>query len=91
MSKICILPAEGGENTYLSSYSNIYIDVTKFMDIWLEIVTCYEQFKNTTAKFPYIENYQAIAKIRGVESNYNYACAFNSSPLRKTQCLDFLP
>ncbi len=70
----------------------IYIDISEYIDIWKKMVNCYQKYKNeTTTDTSYYNYYKALAKIRGAESQFPYACAFNLSFKTKKHDLDFLP
>ena len=95
-----LLPYNGVEELYFTENWEdredfepfIYIDVTKYMDVWLKMVSCYEQFKTgSTSTSSYIKNYQELSRIRGTESNFSYACTFNLSRTIKKQFIDILP
>jgi len=43
----------------------VYIDVTKHIDVWLKMVSCYEQFKTSNAlTFSYINSYQKLEELK---------------------------
>jgi len=66
----------------------IYVDVTRYMEVWLKMVNCYQQFKNSDTS--YIDYYSALAKFRGSESHFDYACAFHTFSIKK-QGVDIIP
>ena len=69
----------------------IYVDVSNYMKTWLKMVTCYEDFKQSNGKYIQpVDYYRALAKIRGRENHFSYACVFNSYR-NKIQCKDILP
>ncbi len=57
----------------------IYVDVSNYMNAWFKMVTCYEDFKQSNGNYIQpIDYYQALAKVRGRENHFSYACVFNS-------------
>lgn len=69
----------------------IYVDVSEYMNTWFKMVSCYEDFKRSNGNYIQpIEYYRALAKIRGRENYFSYACVFNSYR-NKIQSKDILP
>ena len=69
----------------------LYVDVSRQLPRWKECVTQYEFIKGGISSFPYLEYYEALARIRGAESGARYAVAFNVDPLDRKRIVDLLP
>lgn len=55
----------------------IYIDISEVFDQWIEAISKYELFRGGVSNFPYLDYYKSLAKIRGAESGFKYAEAFD--------------
>ncbi|MGH9767870.1 MAG: PIG-L deacetylase family protein [Blastocatellia bacterium] len=69
----------------------LYIDVSDDLARWKEIVTQYEFIRGGVSSFPYLDYYEALAKVRGAEARKRYAVAFEVDPMAKKRVLDSLP
>jgi LmbE family N-acetylglucosaminyl deacetylase len=68
-----------------------YVDVTNELEQWKKCVTQYRFIKGEISSFPYLEYYQALARLRGAEAGVKYAVAFNVDPFEKKRVVDVLP
>jgi len=68
-----------------------YVDVTQDFELWRKAATAYEFIRGGISKFPYLEYYESLARIRGALSGTRYAVAFDIDPERKRQVLKSLP
>ena len=55
----------------------IYVDVTDAFDTWESAVAKYEFIGGKISSFPYLNYYKALAVVRGAESGFRYAVAFD--------------
>ncbi len=69
----------------------LYVDVTEELSVWKECVTQYEFIKGSISSFPYLEYYEALARVRGAEAGRRYAVAFDIDPFEKKRIVDLLP
>ena len=69
----------------------LYVDVTGELAAWKKCVTQYEFIKGGISSFPYLEYYEALAKVRGAEAGRLFAVAFDVDPFEKKQVVDALP
>ena len=69
----------------------IYVDVTGELSRWKECVSQYEFIRGGISSFPYLDYYEALARIRGAESGKRYAVAFDVDALAKKRVVDSLP
>ena len=69
----------------------LYVDVTGELDTWKKAVTQYQFIKGGISSFPYLEYYEALARIRGAEVGKRYAVAFDVDPFEKKRVVDTLP
>ncbi len=69
----------------------LYVDVTGHLDTWKEAVTKYEFIRGGISSFPYLDYYEALARVRGAESGKRYAVAFDVGPLSRRRVVDSLP
>lgn len=69
----------------------LYVDVSKELEQWKEIVTQYQFIKGGISSFPYLEYYEALARVRGAEAGTRYAVAFDVDPFEKKRVVDLLP
>jgi len=67
----------------------IYINTTNVMDTWLKMTTCYEMFNRENSS--YLNYYQSLAKMRGNESHFQYACTLGINRAKEKQYFDLLP
>jgi LmbE family N-acetylglucosaminyl deacetylase len=69
----------------------LYVDVTGYLDTWKESVTKYEFIRGGISSFPYLEYYEALARVRGAESGKRHAVAFEVGPLGRKRVVETLP
>jgi LmbE family N-acetylglucosaminyl deacetylase len=69
----------------------LYIDVTASLERWKEAARKYQLFAGGVSPFPYLEYYEALARVRGAESGKKYAVTFDVEPYAKKRVLDALP
>ncbi|HZS05480.1 MAG TPA: PIG-L family deacetylase [Blastocatellia bacterium] len=69
----------------------LYVDVSEVLAQWKECVTQYEFIRGGVSSFPYLDYYEALARLRGAEARKRYAVAFDVDPLAKKRVLDSLP
>ena len=61
----------------------IYVDVTDAYETWEKAVARYEFIGGKISSFPYLNYYKALAVVRGAESGYKYAVAFDIDNFEK--------
>ncbi|MGE0131101.1 MAG: PIG-L deacetylase family protein [Blastocatellales bacterium] len=69
----------------------LYVDVSEDLARWKEIVTQYEFIRGGVSSFPYLDYYEALARVRGAEARKRYAVAFEVDPMAKKRVLNSLP
>ncbi|MDE3058203.1 MAG: PIG-L family deacetylase, partial [Bacteroidota bacterium] len=69
----------------------LYVDVSEELELWKECVTQYQFIKGGISKFPYLEYYEALARVRGAEAGTKYAVAFDIDPFEKKRVVELLP
>jgi LmbE family N-acetylglucosaminyl deacetylase len=69
----------------------LYVDVTNELPQWKKYITQYEFIKGGISSFPYLDYYEALARVRGAESGKRYAVSFDIDPFGKKRVLDSLP
>lgn len=69
----------------------LYVDVSDSLGVWKEAVTKYEFIRGGISNFPYLEYYEALARVRGAEAGKRYAEAFEVSPFSKKRITEALP
>ncbi len=69
----------------------LYVDVSEELELWKECVTQYQFIKGGISAFPYLEYYEALARVRGAEAGTKYAEAFDVDPFEKKRVVDLLP
>jgi N-acetylglucosamine malate deacetylase 1 len=69
----------------------LYVDVSLELDKWKEAVTQYQFIKGGISSFPYLDYYEALARVRGAEAGKRYAVAFDVDPFEKKRVVDSLP
>jgi LmbE family N-acetylglucosaminyl deacetylase len=68
-----------------------YVDVSQDLETWEKSVKQYEFIRGGISSFPYFDYYRSLARVRGAESNFTGAVAFDVDPLGKKQVLQSLP
>ncbi len=69
----------------------VYVDVSGDLGAWKDCVTKYEFIRGGVSSFPYLDYYEALARVRGAEAGKRYAVAFDIDPLGKKRILSSLP
>jgi len=69
----------------------LYVDVTEDLAAWKAAVTCYEFIRGGISSFPYLEYYEALARVRGALAGRRFAVALEMEPSAKKRVLDTLP
>lgn len=69
----------------------VYFDVSTSLNAWKTAVEKYELFRGGVAAYPYVEYYEALARVRGAEAGRKYAEAFDVDSYRKLRVIDALP
>jgi len=69
----------------------LYVDVTDELALWKECVTQYQFIKGGISSFPYLEYYEALARVRGAEAGTTFAVAFDVDPFEKKRIVSSLP
>ncbi len=68
----------------------LYVDVSDEVGMWKECVTQYQFIKGGISNFPYLDYYEALARVRGAEAGTRYAVAFDVDPFEKKRVLEEL-
>jgi LmbE family N-acetylglucosaminyl deacetylase len=69
----------------------LYLDVSESLKTWKEAVAKYEFIGGAISSFPYLDYYEALARVRGAEAHTRYAVAFDVQPENKKRVLTTLP
>jgi LmbE family N-acetylglucosaminyl deacetylase len=69
----------------------LYVDVTEDLATWKAAATSYEFVRGGISSFPYLEYYEALARVRGAVAGKRFAVALEVDPFAKTRVLDSLP
>ena len=69
----------------------LYVDVTEDLAAWKAAVSCYEFIRGGISSFPYLEYYEALARVRGAVAGKRFAVALEADPFAKKHVLDTLP
>ncbi len=69
----------------------LYVDVTEDLAAWKAAVTSYEFIRGGISSFPYLEYYEALARVRGAVAGRTFAVALDVDPFAKKRVLDSLP
>jgi N-acetylglucosamine malate deacetylase 1 len=69
----------------------LYVDVTEDLAAWKAAVSCYEFIRGGISTFPYLEYYEALARVRGALAGKRFAVALEVDPFAKKRVLDALP
>ena len=69
----------------------LYVDVTEDLATWKAAVTSYEFVRGGISSFPYLEYYEALARVRGAVAGKRFAVALDVDPFGKKRVLDALP
>jgi LmbE family N-acetylglucosaminyl deacetylase len=69
----------------------LYVDISQELEAWKEAVTQYQFIKGGISSFPYLEYYEALARVRGAEAGKRFAVAFDIDPFEKKRTVESLP
>lgn len=69
----------------------IFVDVSEEMETWKKCVTQYQFIKGGISSFPYLEYYEALAKVRGAVAGKKFAVTFDVDPFEKKRIVESLP
>ncbi len=69
----------------------VYVDVSDSIQEWEKCVTQYEFIRGGVSKYPYLEYYKALLKVRGAEGGIGLAECFDIDPYGKKQVYRSLP
>ncbi len=69
----------------------LYVDVTEDLAAWKAAAACYEFVRGGISPFPYLEYYEALARVRGAGAGKRFAVALAVDPFAKRRVLDALP
>jgi N-acetylglucosamine malate deacetylase 1 len=69
----------------------VYVDVTDAAQEWEKCVTQYEFIRGGISRYPYLEYYRALLKVRGADAGFGMAESFDIDPYGKKQVYRSLP
>jgi len=69
----------------------LFVDVTGAMERWKSFIIGYGFVTGGISPFPYLEYYEALARVRGAVVGRQYCVAFDVDPFEKRHTLEFLP
>ena len=69
----------------------LYVDVSEDLAAWKAAVSSYEFIRGGISTFPYLEYYEALARVRGAVAGRRFAVALEVDPFAKKRVLDALP
>ena len=69
----------------------LYVDVTEDLAAWKAAATAYEFVRGGISPFPYLEYYEALARVRGALAGRRFAVALEVEAFAKRRILDELP
>jgi LmbE family N-acetylglucosaminyl deacetylase len=69
----------------------LYVDVSADLAAWKAAVSAYEFVRGGISPFPYLEYYEALARVRGAEAGTRFAVALEVDPLARKRVVDALP
>jgi hypothetical protein len=67
------------------------VDVTEDLAAWKAAVACYEFIRGGISSFPYLEYYEALARVRGAVAGKRFAVSLEVDAFAKKRVLDSLP
>lgn len=83
------LPAHSANGPYFAEnwedqdgfVPEVFLEVTsEDIDLWQRAAEAYELFRGGVSRFPYVEYYRSLARVRGCETNLPFAVAFAVPP-----------
>jgi LmbE family N-acetylglucosaminyl deacetylase len=69
----------------------LLVDVTGDLAAWKAAATSYEFIRGGISSFPYLEYYEALARVRGALAGRLHAVALEVDPFARKRVLDALP
>lgn len=69
----------------------LYVDVSEDLRTWRDAVTRYEFIRGGISPFPYLDYYEALARLRGAEAGKRFAVAFDIDEFSKKRITTELP
>lgn len=69
----------------------IHVDVSSALEDWKRAVTKYEFIRGGVSSFPYLDYYEALARVRGAPVGKRFAVALDVDTFSKKHALDVLP
>lgn len=69
----------------------LLVDVTEDLAVWRAAARSYEFIRGGISPFPYLEYYEALARVRGALAGKGFAVALDVDPFAKKRVLDALP
>ena len=69
----------------------LYVDVSEDLAAWKTAVSAYEFIRGGISTFPYLEYYEALARVRGALAGKRFAVALEVDPFAKKRVLEALP
>jgi N-acetylglucosamine malate deacetylase 1 len=69
----------------------VAVEVSSSIERWRAAVTKYEFIRGGVSRFPYLEYYEALAKVRGAEAGLKQAEVFDVEPEAKRRTIDMFP
>jgi len=69
----------------------LYVDVTEDFAAWKAAAASYEFIRGGISTFPYLEYYEALARVRGAVAGKRFAVALEVDAFAKKRVLDTLP
>lgn len=68
-----------------------FVPVEEDLDTWEKGACAYELFRGGVSRFPYLDYYKALYRVRGAESWCGWACAFDVAPGARRSVGDICP
>lgn len=69
----------------------VYLEVTQEdLGVWREMASCYALFRGEVTDFPYVDYYETLARLRGIENRSGYAVAMGIAPAARRRRVDHL-
>ena len=69
----------------------LYVDVSEDLAAWKAAVSAYEFIRGGISTFPYLEYYEALARVRGAVAGKRFAVSLEEDAFAKKRVLDSLP
>jgi N-acetylglucosamine malate deacetylase 1 len=69
----------------------VYMDASASLEKWKEAASQYQLYRGGVVSYPYLEYYEALARVRGADAGKKYAVAFEIESYNKKRIVDALP